>query len=121
MVMSKPPRGRDEAILGLLRQCGPAGSLELATQLGIVDRTVRHGLRRLIDGGYVFSPERGRYRITALGVAVLVPLPDAGRRVEDEAATQPLPGEHSSADTPAPHGPVDRTGGKLCARMRRQR
>jgi DNA-binding transcriptional ArsR family regulator len=119
--MSEPPPGRDEAILGLLHQRGPAGSLELATQLGIVDRTVRHGLRRLIDGGYVFSPERGRYRITALGVAVMAPLPDVDRTVNDEAATQPLPGGQSSADTAAPQGPVDHTGGKLYARLRRRR
>jgi DNA-binding transcriptional ArsR family regulator len=119
--MSQPPPARDEAILGFLRERGPAGSVKLATQLGMVDRTVRQGLRRLIDGGYVFSPERGRYRITALGVAVLAPLPDVGRRVEDEAATQPLPGGRSSADTPTPQGLVDHTRGKLYARMRRQR
>jgi hypothetical protein len=117
--MRQPPTARDEAILEFLRERGPAGSVKLATQLGMVDRTVRHGLRRLIDGGYVFSPERGRYRITALGAAVLAPLPDVGRRVEDEAATQPLPG-HSPADTPAPQRPVDHIGGKLYARMRRQ-
>lgn len=119
--MSEPPPARDEAILGLLRERGPAGSAELAVQLGMVDRTVRYGLRRLINGGYVFSPERGRYRITALGVAVLAPLPDVGRRVEDEAATQPLPGGHSPADTPASTSPLDEPRGKLYARMRRRR
>jgi hypothetical protein len=119
--MSLPPPTRDEAILGFLRERGPAGSVELAVELEMVDRTVRYGLRRLIDGGYVFSPERGRYRITALGVAALAPLPSVGRKVEAEAAFQPLPGGHSSADTPAPQGPVDHTRGKLYARMRRQR
>ena len=119
--MSEPPLTRDEAILGLLRERGPAGTVELAAQLGMDDWTVRRGLRRLIDGGYVFSPERGRYRITALGVAMLAPLPDAGRTRADEAAIQPPPGGHSPAATPAPTGPVDHTRGKLYARMRRRR
>ncbi len=118
--MSGPPLARDEAILGFLRERGPAGSVELAVGLEMVDRTVRYGLRRLIDGGYVFSPERGRYRITALGVAVLAPLPDVGRRVGDEAATQPLP-EPSPTETPAPDGQADHTRDKLYARLRRRR
>jgi hypothetical protein len=118
--MSLAPPARDEAILGFLRGRGPAGSLELAVQLGMVDRTVRRGLRRLIDGGYVFSPERGRYRITARGVAVLAPLPDVGRRVADEAAIQPPP-ERSSTATPAPTGPVDDTRSKLWPYSSRRR
>jgi hypothetical protein len=118
--MSEPSLARDETILGLLRERGAASTLELVAQLGMDDWTVRRGLRRLIDGGYVFSPERGRYRITALGVAVLAPLPDVGRRVGDEAATQPPP-DHFPTHTPAPTGPVDDTRGKLWARMARQR
>ncbi len=118
--MSQPPVARDQAILGLLRERGPAGSVELAVQLGMIDRTVRHGLRRLIDGGYVFSPERGRYRITALGMAVLAPLPDVGRRSAGEAAIEPLP-ERSPTATPAPTSPVDEPRNKLYARMRRRR
>ena len=110
---------RDEAILRLLSERGPAGTVELAAQLGMDDWTVRRGLRRLVDGAYVFSPERGRYRITARGVAVLAPLPDAGRRVGDESAIQPLP-EHSPADAPAPTGPADDTRGKLWTRMSRR-
>ena len=120
MVMRDPPLARDEAILGFLRERGPAGSVELAVGLEMVDRTVRYGLRRLIDGGYVFSPERGRYRITALGVAVLAQLPDVGRTDDDEAATQPLP-EHSPTATPAPTSPGDHPRGKLYARLRRRR
>lgn len=118
--MNEPPLTRDEAILGLLRERGPASTAELAPQLGMDDWTVRRGRRRLIDGGYVFSPERGRYRITALGVAALTPLPDVGRTVDDEAATQHLP-EHSPTATPAPTGPVDDTRSKLWARMARRR
>lgn len=118
--MSEPSLTRDEAILGLLRPRGPAGTVELAAKLGMDDWTVRRGLRRLIDGGYVFSPERGRYRITALGVAVLAPLPDAGRGVADEAAIQPPP-EHFPTDWPVPTGLANNTRGKLYARMRRRR
>ena len=118
--MSQPSLTRDEAILGLLGQRGPASTVELATQLEMDDWTVRRGLRRLIDGGYVFSPERGRYRITALGVAVLAPVPDVGRRVADEAAIQPPP-EDFPTDMPAPTEPVDDTPGKLWARMSRRR
>lgn len=118
--MSELPPTRDEAILGFLRERGPASTVELASQLVMDDWTVRRGLRRLIDGGYVFSPERGRYRITARGVAVLAPLPDVGQRVDHEAAIQPLP-EHSPTATPAPTGPVDDTRGKVYARMRRRR
>jgi DNA-binding IclR family transcriptional regulator len=119
--MSLPPPTRDEAILGFLRERGPAGSVELAVELEMVDRTVRYGLRRLIDGGYVFSPERGRYRITALGVAALAPLPSVGRKVEAEAAFQPLVGVLSPTTTPAPTSPVDEPRNKLYARMRRRR
>ena len=117
--MSAPPPTRDEAILGFLRECGPASTVELATLLGMDDWTVRRGLRRLIGGGYVFSPERGRYRITALGVAVLAPLPDVGARVADEAVIPPLR-QDSPTDTSAPSGPVNDTRGKLWARSSRR-
>lgn len=117
--MSELSLPRDEAILGLLRERGPASTLELASQLGMDDWNVRRGLRRLIGGGYVFSPERGRYRITALGVAVLAPLPDVGRRFADQAAIQP-PAEHFSTHAPAPTGPVDDTRSKLWARIARR-
>ena len=118
--MSGPPLARDEAILGFLHQRGPAGSVELAAGLGMVDRTVRYGLRRLINGGYAFSPERGRYRITALGIAALAPVSDPDRKVEGKVAIQPLP-EHSPTATPAPTGPGDHTRDKLYARLRRRR
>lgn len=118
--MSEPPLTRDEAILGLLREGRLANTLDLAAQLGMDDWTVRRGLRRLIHGGYVFSPARGRYRITARGVAVLAPLPGVGRRAGDEAANQPLP-EQSPTDASAPTDPVDDTRSKLWPRSSRQR
>jgi DeoR/GlpR family transcriptional regulator of sugar metabolism len=73
--MTEQPTTRDEAILGLLLKRGPASTLELAAQLEMSGWTVRRGLRRLNEYGYVFSPERGRHRITARGIAMLQPLP----------------------------------------------
>lgn len=72
--MSLPTPSLDEAILLLLVGRGPQGSADLAAGLGRGDRTVRRRLRQLIRGGYVFSPERGRYRITAAGVAAMAPI-----------------------------------------------
>jgi DNA-binding IclR family transcriptional regulator len=111
----------DETILLLLQERDVLASADLASALDIHERSVRRHLRRLIRGGYVFSPEYGRYRITALGVAALAPLPDVGRRVEAEAAVQPLVGVLSPTTTPAPTSPVDEPRHKLYARMRRRR
>lgn len=74
--MTAPP---DEAILLLLTQ-GPAGTIAISDRLGIPERSVRRRLRRLIRDGYVFSPERGIYRITAAGLAAVLPveLPGSG-------------------------------------------
>lgn len=65
----------DEAILAVLGDGGVRGSAQLATALGAGERTIRRRLRRLIGDGYVFSPFRGGYRITAAGVAAIAPLP----------------------------------------------
>lgn len=72
--MTTPAASVDETILSLLRDSGVLGSADLASTLGIPERSVRRRLRRLIRDGYVFSPERGRYRITAAGAAVMAPL-----------------------------------------------
>lgn len=119
--MSHRPPSVDETILSLLRERDVLASADLASALGIHERSVRRHLRRLIRGGYVFSPDHGRYRITAAGDAVMAPLSDVGRKVEGDAAIQPLPEGHSSADTPAPTGPVGDTRGKVYGRMRRRR
>jgi predicted ArsR family transcriptional regulator len=70
--MTEPGRTRDEEILSLLC-AGPASTAALAERLGWYERSVRRRLRRLIKDGYVFSPERGRYRITAAGLGAMMP------------------------------------------------
>ena len=117
--MSPRPPSVDETILLLLRERDVLASADLASALGIHERSVRRHLRRLIRAGYVFSPQHGRYRITAAGAAVMAPLSDVGPEVEGEAA-QPLP-EHSPTATPAPDGQADHTRNKLYARLRRRR
>ena len=81
--MSHPPPSVDETILSLLRERGVLASADLASALGIPERSVRRHLRRLIRGGYVFSPEHGRYRITAAGVAVMAPVDAPPGQVEN--------------------------------------
>lgn len=69
----------DERIL-LTLAAGPASSAGLAAALHWHSRAIRRRLRRLIRDGYVFSPERGRYRITRAGRAVMdLDLDTAGR------------------------------------------
>ena len=72
--MSQPALSVDETILTLLWERGVLASADLASALGIHERSVRRHLRRLIRGGYVFSPVHGRYRITASGAAVMLPV-----------------------------------------------
>jgi Mn-dependent DtxR family transcriptional regulator len=71
--MTEVSRSRDEEIL-LLLLAGPAGTASIAERLGWYERSVRRRLRRLIKDGYVFSPERGRYRITAAGQGAMRPV-----------------------------------------------
>jgi predicted ArsR family transcriptional regulator len=87
--MSGPPPPRDDAILARLRLTGPAGTTRLAAELGFYERRVRRGLRQLIQRGYVFSPERGLYRITAAGAAAIAPVPDQHIEAHD---SRPMPG-----------------------------
>jgi predicted ArsR family transcriptional regulator len=72
-VSDRPP-STDETILVLLQERGVLASADLASALDIPDGSVRRHLRRLIRGGYVFSPEHNRYRITASGAAVMAPI-----------------------------------------------
>jgi DNA-binding transcriptional ArsR family regulator len=109
-------------MLLLLRERDVLASADLASALDLPDGSVRRHLRRLIRGGYVFSPEHGRYRITAAGAAVLAPLPDVGTQVDAPAAIQP-PQQLSPTAGPAPTEPVDETRRKrdrLYGRMRRR-
>jgi len=112
--MSGRPPSADETILLLLRERDLLASADLASAVALPDGSVRRHLRRLIRGGYVFSPERGRYRITAAGAAVMAPLSDIGRKVDATAAIQP-PQELSPTTTAAPARPEEATRGKLWA------
>jgi biotin operon repressor len=111
--MSPPAPSVEETILSLLAERGVLASADLAGGLGISERSVRRHLRRLIRGGYVFSPQHGDYRITAAGAAAMAPLSAVDARVEGETTIQPLPAGHSSADAPTPTRPTDDTGPKL--------
>jgi predicted transcriptional regulator len=64
----------DERILSMLCDA-PSSSRQIAGELDLIQRSVRRRLRRLIIAGYVFSPERGVYRITASGFRVMEPVP----------------------------------------------
>ena len=68
---------RDERLLQALL-AGELGVAELAARSGIPPRTINDGLRWLMGEAYVFSPTRGRYRLTGLG-----------RRVADDLSRQP--------------------------------
>lgn len=107
--MSRLPFARDDAILAMLRDQGPLGSIELAAGLGFYDRRIRRGLRKLIDGGYVFSPEHGLYRITAAGAAAIAPVLEQIEPTEQVQVPDPLP-------TPA----SDRPRSKIHARLGRR-
>jgi len=86
--MSQPTPTADESILTLLGERGVLSSAGLAIALGIPERRIRRRLSRLIRDGYVFSPERGRYRITAFGAAVLEPIGRQPDRVDDPDASR---------------------------------
>lgn len=69
----------DEAILLYLAEAEQASSSEIGDRLVLPERSVRRRLGRLICDGYVFAPERGRYRLTAAGATVLAPRPAVDR------------------------------------------
>ena len=88
-LMSDRPLSADETILLLLREREVLASADLASAVALPDGSVRRHLRRLIRGGYVFSPDHGRYRITAAGIAVMAPLSDVGPPVDALTTIRP--------------------------------
>ena len=69
---------RDESILTDLLG-GERSTLDLATATGLTERVCRYGLHRLIGLDYVWSPARGRYRLTHRGRVIATEIiPDAG-------------------------------------------
>jgi len=120
--MTQPSSARDDAILASLRDGGSAGSVQLAAQLGFQERRVRRGLRRLIKGGYVFSPLPGQYRITAVGVATIEPVPPAREEggPPPPLAIEPAPPPTKQPD-PVPTPTIGRPPNKLYDRLRSRR
>jgi hypothetical protein len=120
--MSRQELARDDAILATLRDGGPAGSVQLAAELGFYERRIRRGLRQLIKGGYVFSPLPGQYRITAVGVAAIEPVPppteEGGR--PPPPAIEPAPPPTEQPD-PVPTPTIGRPPNKLYDRFRSRR
>lgn len=57
---------RDELVLIALGE-GEASTAELVELTGLPERTCRRGLHRLVRENYVWSPERGRWRLTRRG------------------------------------------------------
>jgi DNA-binding transcriptional ArsR family regulator len=113
-LVSGRPLSADESILLLLRERGVLATADLASALDLPDGSVRRHLRRLIRGGYLFSPDHGRYRITAAGAAAMAPLSEIARNVVTTAPIQPPPALAPTA-APAPAGPGEDPRGKLWA------
>ena len=67
---------RDEWLLVALSD-GEASTSQIAEWTEIPDRTCRKGLRKLARGNYVWSPERGRWRLTNRGREIASELVEA--------------------------------------------
>ena len=84
---------RDESILTDLLG-GDRSTVELATATGLSERVCRYGLHRLIGQDYVWSPARGRYRLTHRGRVIAAEItPDAEPPAE---ASGTLPAERAT-------------------------
>jgi hypothetical protein len=81
---------RDESILTALL-AGDRSTVDLAAATGLTERVCRYGLRHLRSIDYVWSPERGRYRLTHRGRAIAGEIiPDAGPPA-DASGAAPAP------------------------------
>ncbi len=86
---------RDESILTDLLG-GDRSTVELATATGLTERVCRYGLHRLIGHDYVWSPARGRYRLTHRGRVIATEIipdavpPEAFGTTPAQSATDPL-------------------------------
>lgn len=81
---------RDESILTALL-VGDRSTVDLAAAAGLTERVCRYGLRHLRSIDYVWSPERGRYRLTHRGRVIAAEIiPDAGPPV-DASGAAPAP------------------------------
>jgi predicted transcriptional regulator len=88
---------RDELLLTALAR-GENSTVALANETGLGERTCRYGLRHLIGAGYVWSPARGTYRLTARGRTIAAELalehpqttPEVVTSAPEEARRRPL-------------------------------
>ena len=66
---------------------GEASTATIAQLTGLSERVCRYRFRWLIREGYAWSPERGRYRLTARGRALAAEVPPL--EVPSEPVTAP--------------------------------
>lgn len=79
---------RDELILSAL-VTGDRSTADLAQTTGLSERVCRYGVAHLIGVGYVWSPARGRWRLT-----------EAGRVIAATLSSPPADGELAPESTP---------------------
>ena len=113
---------RDELLLTALLG-GDASTVALAGAAGRSERAARYGLTHLVKIGYVWSPERGRWRLTEAGRAIAAtmsqpaaaPAEAHAREASDHASAAPQPAVQrlSDAQTASPAGDTWRVPGWL--------
>ena len=90
---------RDESILTALL-AGDRSTVDLAAATGLTERVCRYGLRHLIGQDYVWSPERGQYRLTGRGRIIAAEIiPDA----EPPAEASDMTPAQSETEQPRRH------------------
>ena len=98
---------RDDLILQGLATSATS-TATLAKRTGLSPASVGRGLQRLMEAGQVFSPVRGRYRLTAAGEALLRPADG------DPAGTPAHAAEPASEPRPVePEPPAVPDGGQI--------
>ncbi len=85
---------RNELVIAALAG-GEASTAAIAQATGLSERACRYGLRSLIGEGYAWSPERGRYRLTARGRTIAAEVPPLATPIAPVAAPQPEPEDRS--------------------------
>ncbi len=113
---------RDELLLTALLR-GDASTVALAAAAGRSERAARYGLTHLVKIGYVWNPERGRWRLTNAGRAIAASIsepaaaPAAAHAAEAahlaSAAPQPAVPSPSDTQTASPAGDTWRVPGWL--------
>ncbi len=93
---------RDELLLAALA-AGNASTAVLGRSTGLTERTCRYGLAHLVKTGYVWSPGRGRWRLTDAGEAIAATLLDLPAGDPIEAETEELRAAASGAPTVIDH------------------